>query len=224
MAKILLVEDDADLAFMVRSMLLAERYDVDHLTNGGEAARHIRIYPYDLFILDWDLPEVTGIEICKQFRGGGGQTPIIMLTGKGSVDEKERGLDAGADDYLSKPFAMKELAARVRALLRRPAAVLPAVLTVRNLCIDPGKFRVTKDGKTVALLPKEFALLEFLMRNADQVFTSEALLARIWATESDATDEAVRTTVKRLRKKLDADGSQSLIRTIHGVGYVIDSQ
>lgn len=223
MAKILLVEDDEDMAFMVRSMLLSERYTVDHIANGREASQHLRTYPYDLVVLDWELPEMTGVEILKHFRAGGGNTPVLMLTGKGSIDDKEQGFDAGADDYLPKPFHMKELIARVRALLRRPAAINPDLLSWRNITVDPAKYRVTKDGGLVQLQPKEFAMLEFLLRNKDQVFTSAALLDRIWATESDATDEAIRTTVKRIRKKLDSEDAPSIIRTVHGVGYVIDT-
>ncbi len=223
MAKILLVEDDKDLAFMVRSMLLAERHNVDHVDNGHEAARHLKVYPYDLIVLDWELPELSGLEILRQFRAAGGTSAVLMLTGRSGINEKEAGLDSGADDYLSKPFHMKELAARVRALLRRPAAIHAGALAVKSVTLDPGKFRVTRDGQPVQLLPKEFALLEFLMRNANQVFTPEALLNRIWATDSDATDEAIRTTVKRIRKKLDSEGAPSIIRTVHGVGYVIDS-
>lgn len=222
MAKILLVEDDKDLVGMVRSMLQSEHHTVEALSNGSDATQHLRIYPYDIIVLDWELPGASGIEILKQFRSSGGKTPIIMLTGRDKIDDKELGLEIGADDYLTKPFAMRELSARIKALLRRSPQIAENILVAGDIELDPSKYRVTKSGNPVQLLPKEFAVLEFLLRHPNQVFTADALLERVWKSDSEATAEALRTTMKRLRKKIEnADGLQP-IRTVHGVGYVLD--
>jgi DNA-binding response OmpR family regulator len=143
-----------------------------------------------------------------------------MLTGKNAISEKEAGLDSGADDYLTKPFNMKELSARLRALLRRPAGVVENVLKVRDIEMDPARYLVTKAGTEIQLLPKEFSLLEFFMRHPNQVFSSDALIQRVWHSDSDATGDAIRTCLKRLRKKLgDNDEKEPIIQTVHGVGY-----
>ncbi len=220
MARICVIEDNPDLANMVRTFLLFEHHTVETIGHGGEARDHLKTFEYDLIILDWELPEVSGLEILKQYRGRGGQSPVLMLTGKDDVEDKEQGLDGGADDYLTKPFHMKELGARVRSLLRRPAAVKENVLKAKNITMDPVKYRVHKDGEVITLVPKEFQLLEFLMRHPNQVFTSEALLNRVWPSASDSTAEALRTTMKRLRKKIDEGGE--IIKTVHGVGYILE--
>lgn len=223
MAKILLVEDDRDLAGMVLDWLKFEHHLVEAVHSGDEAEDMIKAYQFDVIILDWDLPKVSGVEILRNFRSTGGQTPVLMLTGKSNIQEKELGLDAGADDYLTKPFHMKELSARLRALLRRPAATDGNVLKARNLALEPNNFRVTKNGADIQLLPKEFALLEFLMRHQDQVFSADALLDRVWKSESDVSPETVRTCLKRLRRKIDTEGEGSIIQTLHGVGYKLAS-
>ncbi|HNB23823.1 MAG TPA: response regulator transcription factor [Candidatus Melainabacteria bacterium] len=215
-----MIEDNADLANMVRTFLIFEHHTVETIAHGGEARDHLKTFDYDLIVLDWELPEVSGIEILKDYRQRGGQAPVLMLTGKDDVSDKEAGLDGGADDYLTKPFHMKELGARVRSLLRRPAVVKETVLKAKNLTMDPSKYRVHKDGELVTLVPKEFQLLEFMMRHPNQVFTPEALLNRVWPSESDSTTEALRTTMKRLRKKVDEDGS--ILKTVHGVGYILE--
>jgi DNA-binding response OmpR family regulator len=219
MAKILLVEDDEDLATTVSEWLSFEHHTVESVRNGTDARERLRMCTYDIIILDWNLPDVSGIEICKKFRADQGTTPIIMLTGKSSIAEREEGLDSGADDYLTKPFAMKELSARLRALLRRPALIRADVLKVKDVELDSVKHRVSRAGEEIDLLPKEFALLEFLMKNEDQVFSSEELLRRVWHTDSDATAEAIRTCLKRLRRKLGETEDNSIIETIYGVGY-----
>jgi DNA-binding response OmpR family regulator len=224
MAKILIVEDDKDLSSLVSDKLGAQHHLVEQAFEGGDGAERLRFYKYDLIILDWDLPQISGVEICHEFREKGGVTPVLMLTGKGAVKDKERGLDAGADDYLTKPFAMEELAARVRALLRRPTGYAPAVLQARNIELDPVTFKVKRDGVELKLQPKEFALLEFLMRHRDQLFTAEAILDRVWKSESDASSETLRTTIKRMRQKLDVDGQPSIITTVKGLGYKVEAQ
>lgn len=220
MAKVLLVEDDADLANTVRTTLLFEHHQVELIESGSDADIQLKTFDYDLIILDWGLPGKTGIEICRDFRSAGKKTPILLLTGKDSIADKEIGLDAGADDYLTKPFDMRELSARVRALLRRAAQVTENVLVAGDIALDTIKYRVSKLNNPVDLQPKEFQLLEFFMRHPNQVFSAEALLARVWPSDSEATTEALRTTLKRLRRKVDPDGT--LIRTVHGVGYVLE--
>jgi len=219
MAKILLVEDDLPLARTVKGWLSLEHHSVETVHNGLQALDTLAVYEYDLIILDWQLPELSGLEVCKQFRARGGLTPILMLTGKSAIAEKEAGLDAGSDDYLTKPFHMKELSARVRAMLRRAARLTSNVLSAGKLTLDPSNYRVTVNGEEILLQKREFALLEFLMRNPNKVFSAEALLERVWASETDATSYAIRTCMMRLRKKIDSDPESSLIETIKGVGY-----
>src|SRR5271168_3799839 len=195
MAKILVVEDDQDVQHMVRSYLLGEHHQVESALNGRDASVFIHGAKYDLIILDWQLPEKEGIDILKDLRTRGIQTAVLMLTGKDSQDAKATGLDSGADDYLTKPFFLKEFGARVRALLRRPTAVgATNTLMVKGIELDVSKYRVIKDGTPVALLPKEFQLLEFMMRHPDRVFTPDALLAQVWPSDSDATFDALRST------------------------------
>jgi len=222
-AKVLIVEDDVSLGKMIRDWLVMEHHKVEIVTDGAEAQNMLKVYEYDILILDWELPHVTGIEILKEFRSRGGTTPVLVLTGKGTIDDKETGFDAGADDYLTKPFHGKELTARLRALLRRPEGYVGDLLKFAHLTLDHQNFQVMKAGEEIRLLPKEFALLEFLMRNPNRVFAAEALLNRVWVTESEATVDALTTCIKRLRKKIDVEGQPSIIRTIHGVGYRLEA-
>jgi DNA-binding response OmpR family regulator len=224
MAKILIVEDEPDLAEPVRAYLTHEHHLVEVVDDGLEALERLRFYKYDLIILDWMLPGMHGVEVCKNFRQSGGTTPILMLTSRKQTNDKITGLDAGADDYLTKPFDVQEISARVRALLRRPQAVTSNVLTARNIILETSTFRVTRDGTEISLLPKEFALLEFFMRHPNQVFSAEALLDRVWSSESEASPETIRTYIKRLRQKIDIKGEKnSIIATVHGVGYKLDA-
>jgi DNA-binding response OmpR family regulator len=221
MAKILFVEDDAHLAEMVLEWLKFEHHSVEWVKDGASGSDQLRFGGYDVAILDWNVPSLSGLEICKEHRARGGTTPIIMLTAMSTVNDKETGLDSGADDYLTKPFSVKELAARIRALLRRPSSAPSNVPKAQKLTLDPTKHKVTKDGAELHLLPKEFSLLEFFMRHPDEVFSSDALLQRVWHSESEATSEAVRTCLKRLRKKIDEseNEAESMIQTIPRIGY-----
>ena len=223
MPTILLVEDDQDLAITVTDHLASERYAVEHAPDGLTAQEMLAITSFDLIILDWSLPGKTGIEICSEFRAKGGKTPIIMLTGKRQIEEKEEGLDTGADDYLTKPFSLRELSARVRALMRRPEQVVGTVIKVKDLCMDVTEHSLSRNGEHIHLQKQDFALLEFLMRHPNQVFTGQALLNHVWAAESDASVDAVRTCVMRLRKKLEQDDEAPLIHTVYGVGYKIQA-
>lgn len=219
--KILLVEDDKDLALLVSEWLRSENYSLDIAHDGKEGYEFLRQGHYDVVILDWDLPRMTGVEICQKYRSAKGVAPILMLTGKSQIAEKEEGLDAGADDYLAKPFHMRELSARLRALSRRPTTVVSNTMIVGNLELDVVKHRLSKNGEDVHLLPKDFALLEFLMRHPDEIFSSEAILQRVWNLDTETTSDAVRTSVKRLRKKLDDgdDEDNSIIENVRRIGY-----
>jgi DNA-binding response OmpR family regulator len=223
MAKILLVEDDRDLANLVVNILNVERHTVEAVTDGPEALGRLKMFKYELVILDWMLPGLSGMDICTEFRARGGNTPILMLTTKSLPEEKERALDSGADDYLTKPFHHKELTARIRALLRRPQTVSAKVLQIGDVVLDPKTMKVFKNAEEIHLLPKEFSLLELFLRYPNQVFSGDALLDRVWASESSASVDTVRTYIKTLRKKIDAKDGTSLIRTVHGVGYCVDT-
>jgi DNA-binding response OmpR family regulator len=224
MAKILIVEDDKALCNTVQKWLVHEHHLVEVAETGEQALENLKFYKYDLVVLDINLPKISGLDVCRQFRDKGGTTAILMLTGRDSVDDKEKGLDSGADDYLTKPFHLKELSARVRALLRRPSAIAGDVLKSGTLSLETSTFKVLRDGLEIQVSQQEFALLEFLMRNANQVFSPEALLDRVWKSSSDVSPAAIRTHVKMLRKKIDKDGEPSFIKNIHGVGYRFESR
>jgi len=222
MAKILLVEDEVDLSDLVREWLKSEKHVVELVETGEEAVDRLKFYKYDVVILDWVLPGKSGLSVCQEYRAMGGTTPILFLTAKNMITEKEAGLDAGSDDYLTKPFDIKELSARIRALLRRPQVFSGSVLVAGPLELDTSSRKVLYHGIELQLLPKEFALLEFLMKHQNKVFSSEALIERVWNSESDASPEVIRTYIKRLRKRLDVEGQPSLLQTVHGVGYKLE--
>jgi len=222
MAKVLVVEDDVTLQRMICDWLALEHYNVEQAFDGNDASEKLRFYQYDVVILDWQLPGSSGIEVVRQFRSAGGKTPVLMLTGKSTIPDKEEGFDSGADDYLTKPFHMKELSARLRALLRRPSSLVSEVLQVGPLKMDRRNHVVQMGEDKVDLKPTEYALLEFLMRHPGQVFSAEALLDRVWSSQSDATVDALTTCIKRLRKKIIVEGQEPLIKTVYGVGYKLE--
>lgn len=222
MAKILLVEDDLTAAAMVKDWLEYELYVVEEVHNGEDALDLLKTYSYDVIVLDWQLPKMSGVDLLKDFRDRGGKTPVLMLTGNRTIGEKETGLDAGADDYLTKPFDMRELSARLRALLRRSPTARSTVMKCKHVSLDPSTCKVTSDGAELKLLPTEYALLEFLMRHPDRVFSIDEILDHVWKSESEATATAVRTYITRLRKKIDVEGKPSIITTVHGLGYKLD--
>jgi len=222
MAKILVVEDEQDLATLMRNWLEREHYLVEVVDDGLAALHQMRVSKFDLIILDLMLPGLNGMDVCRLFRQSHGTTPILMLTAKDSIEETEAGLDAGADDYLTKPFHFKVLAARLRALLRRGANATDYRLRVDDIVVDTSEYKVTKGGQEVHLLPKEFRLLEFLLRHRNQVFNAEELLTSVWESDSDALVDTVRGHIKRLRKKLDTPGRRSIISTVYGLGYKLE--
>lgn len=219
MARILVVEDNPEVAGNVKEWLISENHSVDLAVDGNEALYYLKAAQYDIVVLDWELPKVSGIEVCKQFRSQGGKTPVIMLTGKHDIEDKITGLDAGCDDYLPKPFMCRELSARIRALLRRPAPVLNNTLSVGDLLMETDKKRVFLKGKEVYLLPKEMQMLEFFMRHPGQVFSAETIVERVWPSDSECTPDVVKVHVSRLRKRLDTQGQDSIFKTVHGMGY-----
>ncbi|MBX9721293.1 MAG: response regulator transcription factor [Candidatus Obscuribacterales bacterium] len=222
MAKILLVEDEHDLAQLMCGWLQREHHLVETFENGIDAYGTIQVNKYDVIILDILLPGMNGLEICRQYRKSRGMTPILMVTAKNTVEDKEAGLDAGADDYITKPFALKELAARVRALLRRGQSLPSNQLHIRDIVIDPVDYTVSKSGQQIHLLPQEFRLLEFLARHPNQVFSAEELLASVWESDTPAMLDTVRGHIKRIRRKLDTPGEQSIITNVYGVGYKLE--
>jgi len=219
MAKILLVEDDRNLADTICTWLQLESYLVEKAETGTDALDLLRAYPYDLVILDIELPRLNGLEVCRQFRASGGSCPVLFLTNKSTVADKETGFGIGADDYLTKPFHLKELSARLRALLRRSQMLFPDVLTAGKLELDPRSRQLKRAGEDIHLPKMEFALLEFFMRYPNQVFSSEALLERVWTSESERSSDTIRSCIKKLRNKIDIEGEQSMIKNVHGVGY-----
>ncbi len=224
MAKILVVDDDPGIRDIVANVLEEYNHTVESLDNGGEAVGWLRAYQYDLIILDWQLPGQSGVEICEQFRNAGGQTPVLMLTGKGQIDEKELGYGSGVDDYLTKPFHVKELVLRVNALLKRIPEIRHKKSCIKGWVLDDLNYTVSREGETVQLTRREWQLLDFLFRRPNQYFDSDTLLNRVWETDSEATSEALRTCIKRLRKKLDKPNEDSIIVSVKGLGYMISEQ
>lgn len=223
MPRVLIVEDESNLAVMIRDWLIADQHEVDVANTGAEARQHFSAHEYDVIVLDRHLPDAEGADICREFRSKGGMTPIIMLTGKKLIDEKEEGFDAGADDYLTKPFQLKELSIRVSALMRRPRELLEQTIKVGDLVLNSQAHSLLKSGLQIALLPKDFLLLEFLMRHPNQVFSPEELLSRLWSSDQDVTIEAVRQSIKRIRSKIDPEGKSSIIDSIQRLGYRLNA-
>ncbi|HEY9717567.1 MAG TPA: response regulator transcription factor [Trichormus sp.] len=219
MAKILLIEDDKKLAEAIETWLSSEHHAVEIVHDGPNGYEHLRSSEYDLAIIDWNLPGMSGPDICSQYRSKSGMTPIIILTGRDAITDKVTGFDSGADDYLTKPFHMQELSSRIAAMLRRGRNIAEKILRAGDVELDPIGHRVTKRGAEVDLLPKEFALLEFLMRHRGQYYSTDALLRHVWASDSDSTADALRTCVMRLRKRIDSDDAPSLIETKLKMGY-----
>jgi DNA-binding response OmpR family regulator len=222
--KILLVEDDSNLAYLLQLHFKQERFLVDLVTNASQALAQLKAHTYELIVLDWMLPDLSGIEVCKQFRQSGGKTPVLMLTARGTIEDKAMGLDSGADDYLVKPFHPKELTARARALLRRQPNWEKQILQARDIELDTVNKRVLKSGNEVQLTAKELAIIELLMRHPNHSFSLEALLDRLWQSDANASIETVRTHMKTLRRKIGDNENDPLIQTKRGQGYRLNLQ
>ncbi len=226
MAKILVVEDDPQILKVILDCLKIDHHVVETELDGSLGLEKLRTYEYDVLILDWNLPGMTGVELCRQYRALGGKGSVLMLTANQTISNKEEGFDSGADDYLTKPFNIRELSARVKALARRSANEISAnVIKVGNVELDRDKFSVSVNQQPIKLVPKEFALLEFLMRHRNIVFSADALLSRVWKAEEDSSPEIIRTHIKNLRKKLEDGDKPPIIETVYGVGYkVVDRE
>lgn len=221
MAKLLLVEDDLSLVEELRDVFQREGHTVDTIDDGLAALEALKTFTYDLIILDVNIPLLNGIELCQKFRTSGGVTPLLMLTGLSTDTDKERGLDSGADDYLTKPFSSRELLARIRALIRRSPAAPVEELVFRDLVVETHGKKVRRGDKEIKLWAKEYDVLVFLLRNINHIFDANALLSRVWPMEADISPEAIRQCVKRLREKIDIEGEPSIISTVKGFGYTI---
>jgi len=217
--RILVVEDEPVLADALAEGLRDESYAVDVAGRGSEADELMEVNDYDLVILDWTIPAPSGIDLLRQWRGAGNDTPVLMLTGRADLADRVGGLDTGADDYLTKPFAFDELLARVRSLLRRRARPLVPALSAGDLEMDRSAHRVRVAGESVDLAPKEFAVLEYLLTHKGQVVSKTELSEHVWDDSFDAMSNVVDVTVYRLRRKIDGDREEKLLQTLKGVGY-----
>jgi two-component system response regulator MprA len=218
---VLVVDDDQRIASAIRRALIYEGYQVEVARDGPVALTHVRERPPDLMILDVMLPGLDGMEVARRLQAGGGEFPILMLTAKDGTSDRVRGLDAGADDYLVKPFAYEELLARVRALLRRRAPRRQRTIRYADISMDLGAHEVKRDGRLIALTAKEFDLLELFVRNPRQVLTRERIMDAVWGFDFGATSNVVDVYVGYLRQKLEDGGAPRVIQTLRGVGYVL---
>ena len=219
--RILLVEDDRKAATLLTRGLQEEGFVVDVAATGEDGEEKATVNEYDLLVLDWLLPGKDGLAVCRALREAGNSTPILMLTARDAVADRVSGLRTGADDYLTKPFAFDELLARIRALLRRSRVAQPTVLRVADLALDPATRRVTRGDVAITLTPKEYAILEVLMRAAGEVVTRTRLAERVWDEAAEVLDNLVDAHVSHLRKKIDRRTSLPLIHTVRGIGYVL---
>jgi DNA-binding response OmpR family regulator len=222
--RILLVEDDRGLAQGLEDALIRQRYVVDLASDGLMGWELAEALTYDLILLDLLLPKLDGINFCKRLRSQGDRTPILLMTAENSSSQKVEGLDAGADDYLIKPFEMSELLARIRALLRRGNNTLPPILEWGGIQLDPGNCQVTYCDAPLKLTAKEYELLELFLRHPERIFSQSALLDHLWSFDDPPSESAVRTQIKGLRQKLKQAGAGSdWIETVYGLGYRLKS-
>lgn len=219
--RILIVEDDPDLAGFIQKGLREERYAADCAHEGEEGLLMAGTTPYDLIILDVMLPKLDGFTVCRRLRATGNKTPILLLTARGTVDDRVTGLNIGADDYLTKPFAFAELLARIQALIRRSGTDPSPRLLAADLEVDPVSHRVWRAGREITLTNKEYALLEYLLRNPGRVLTRTAIIEHVWDIHYDGMTNIVDVHIRALRNKVDREFSPPLIQTVRGVGYVL---
>ncbi len=219
--RILLVEDERRLSNVVKKGLTEEGFAVDTAYDGEEGQYLAESESYDLIILDIMLPKVDGLMLCKELRKKNINTPVLMLTAKTTLEDKVAGLDSGADDYLAKPFAFLELRSRIHALIRRSKQEGSPVLAVGDLEVDPIKHKITRAGKPVTLTPKEFAILELLMRHKDEVVSRTMITEHVWDYNFESMSNVVDVFVASLRRKIDKDAKIKLVHTVHGVGYKV---
>ncbi len=219
--RLLLVEDDSRMARFIARGLREQAYAVDVVANGDDALYQIAINTYDAVILDVMIPGRNGFEVCRELRGGGTRIPVLMLTARDAVEDRITGLDIGADDYLTKPFEVRELLARLRAVLRRSGELRPATIKVADLELDTGGQQARRGGQPVSLTTKEYALLEYLARNAGKVVGREDISEHVWDETFDPFSNLIEVYINRLRRKVDEPFDVPLIHTRRGAGYVL---
>ena len=219
--RILITEDETELADALARGLRQQGYAADIAYDGEEALVMAEVNDYDLIILDLNLPKIDGVEVCRRIRASGSTTGILMLTARSSLDDRVNGLDQGADDYLVKPFHFPELLARVRAILRREGETRHPILRIGDLVLDPNAIKGYFRGSEIAFTIKEFAILEYLMRNAGRVISQEELLEHVWNEDTNMFTHTVKVHINNMRKKLSAAGAGDLISTVKGRGYLL---
>lgn len=218
--RILVVEDDVQIADMLAEALSIRQYKVDVAQDGEEAWDWVETMNYDLILLDVTLPKLNGIRFCQKLRDRASSIPVLMLTARDTVADKIIGLDAGADDYMVKPFDIEELMARIRALLRRGTTALKPTLYWGQLSLNPNTYEITYADQSLTLTPKEYALLELLVANGRRVLSRPGIIERLWSLDDSPTEEAVKSHIKTLRQKLRSAGApEDFIETVHGLGY-----
>jgi two-component system copper resistance phosphate regulon response regulator CusR len=222
--RILVIEDEKKVARFIKKGLEEEGYAVDLASDGEEGLARVLDQVHDLIILDIALPKIDGLQVLKKLRERKVPTPVLLLTVRAAIEDKVLGLDSGADDYLTKPFAFQELLARIRALLRRKAETGPPLLQVEDLVLDPSRRLVTRGGERIDLTSKEFALLEYLMRNAGRVLTRAMISDHVWNYDFDTETNVIDVYVNYLRRKIDSGRKKKLIHTVRGSGYVLKSE
>ena len=220
--RILVVEDEPRMANVIARGLREQSYAVDVAQTGNDGLYQSSINDYDLILLDVLLPERDGFEVCRELRARGSATPILMLTARAAVDDRLTGFDAGADDYLTKPFSFRELLARVRALLRRDARLQPDVFEIDDLIIDSASHRVSRGNREIQLTAKEYALLEHLARHAGRLISRTEIAAHVWDDSFDPFSNTIEVYMNRLRKKIDGNQSTKLLHTRRGEGYILE--
>ena len=222
-ARILVVDDEPALQSALSRALSLERYSVAQATDGAEALARLAADPYEVVILDVSMPRISGLEVCRRLREGGDRTPVLMLTARGEVDDRVAGLEAGADDYLVKPFALRELLARVRALLRRASTDgdQDSTLAYEDLRLDLLAHEATRGERTLALTRTEFLLLEMFMRHPRQVLTRSAIFEHVWGYDFGSSSNSLGVYMGYLRRKTEEGGEPRLLHTVRGVGYVL---
>ena len=228
--RILLVEDEPDLGVAIQRSLRQEKYSVDWVQDGMEAWQYLETewMTYSVIILDWMLPKLSGVELCQRLRQQKSNVPVLILTAKDRMEDKVIGLDAGADDYLVKPFGMAELLARLRALQRRSPQLQPLQLQVANLTLDPSTSTISsQDSKghkhSILLTAKEYQLLEYFMKHPNQILSREQILDRLWEVQSEPESNVVAAQMRLLRRKLAEHGCENLIETVYGLGYRLNA-
>jgi DNA-binding response OmpR family regulator len=221
--RLLLVEDDPEMSRTAAEYLRRTGFSVDAVHDGASALRALRLSAYDAVVLDVRLPDADGFDICRQLRQMGSEARVLMATARDAIEDRVMGLDIGADDYLVKPYAMAELAARIRALLRRPARAVGTILTVADLTLDTTTRTAQRGNRVIELTTKEFSVLEVLMRHPGQVVTREAISASAWDDNYDPFSNVIDVYVSRLRRKIDRSGDPPLVNAVRGAGYRLGS-